>query len=464
MAEINQSTLVEERKWYHWYSPTDSKEERKLITKLDLLIIPYTLIAYWLRLTDASNLNTAYVAGLKIDLGFHGNQLVHFQTIYTLGSVLGQLPCAYLFPKIHMNWLVPGSLLGLAVFTLLEYRAQSYAELMAYRFLIGVLEGSYYPAVYFVLGSWYRADEYARRGAVFYIGLPLGTVTAGLLTAAASNTLNGVHGLAGWRWMFIITAAITFPVAIVGFFLWPGTPDKSQSYFLSEEELALARKQFSLAMLKKVFTSWHVYVLTFWDILWWNGTVDTFTGGYLLWITSLGRYSSGTINELGSTSATIVVITLSCTVNIIGMIILVIWDVPEAALWFAFNTIFAGLAYSAVIHGWASDILRHNLEERAFVLMVMNSFSQSSTAWTLLFVFKTVEGPCFLKGYSFGIACSLCFIAWTWLIKWLHDRQEVAIISREEPPQPQNCQKESIGSAKNCPFSESNRGSSHRRN
>lgn len=194
--------------------------------KLDLLIVPYASVGYWLRLTDASNLSnvsicshnicitlepnsnicpfsdTAYVAGLKTDLGFHGNQLVHFQTIYTLGSVLGQLPCAYLFPKVHMNWLIPGSLLGLSVFTLLEYRVQSYAELMAYRFLIGVLEGSYYPAVYFVLGSWYRADEYARRGSLFYIGLPLGTVTAGLLTAATSNTLNGVHGLAG---MYILT-------------------------------------------------------------------------------------------------------------------------------------------------------------------------------------------------------------------------------------------------------------------
>lgn len=245
--------------------------------------------------------------------------------------------------------------------------------------------------------------------------------------------------------MFIVTAVITFPVAIVGFFLWPGTPDKSQSYFLSEEELALARKRLvkfghqpvaqglSSVMIKKVSTSWHVYVLTFWDILWWNATVDTFTGGYLLWITSLERYSTGSINELGSTSAAIgifyilgvcyiadmkilsrpFVTTLSCSVNIIGMITLVIWDVPEAALWFAFNTIFAGLAYSAVIHGWASDILRHNLEERAFVLILMNSFSQSSTAWTPLLVFKTVEGPRFLKGYSFCIACSLCFIACT---------------------------------------------------
>lgn len=88
------------------------------------------------------HLATAYVAGMKTDLGFEGNQLVHFGTMYTLGAVLGQLPCAYLFPKVRMNWLIPGSLLGLAVFTLLEYRAETYAELMGYRFMIGLFEVS----------------------------------------------------------------------------------------------------------------------------------------------------------------------------------------------------------------------------------------------------------------------------------------------------------------------------------
>lgn len=35
------------RKWYNWYSPEDTPEERKLITKLDLLIVPYAFTVYW---------------------------------------------------------------------------------------------------------------------------------------------------------------------------------------------------------------------------------------------------------------------------------------------------------------------------------------------------------------------------------------------------------------------------------
>jgi hypothetical protein len=76
------------------------------------------------------------------DLNFHGNELVHFQIMYNLGAVLGQLPFALLFPKIRMNILVPALDILWGVFTLLQYRSQSYSEIMAYRFLVGLFEVS----------------------------------------------------------------------------------------------------------------------------------------------------------------------------------------------------------------------------------------------------------------------------------------------------------------------------------
>ena len=85
-------------------------------------------------------LDNAYVSGLKEELGFNGNQLVHLQTIYILGAVLGQIPFAFLFTKVPMYWLIPGLDFGWGIFTLLQYRVQSYSELMAYRFMVGWFE------------------------------------------------------------------------------------------------------------------------------------------------------------------------------------------------------------------------------------------------------------------------------------------------------------------------------------
>ncbi len=45
------------RAWYHWYAKDDSPEEKKLIVKLDLLIIPYAVVAYWIKYIDQSNLS-----------------------------------------------------------------------------------------------------------------------------------------------------------------------------------------------------------------------------------------------------------------------------------------------------------------------------------------------------------------------------------------------------------------------
>jgi MFS family permease len=136
---------------------------------------------------------------MKEDLGFNGNQLVNLQMMYIVGAVIGQIPFTFLFPLYPMNYIIPGLEIGWGIFTLLQYRGNSYAEFMAYRFLVGLFEAAFFPGVHFVLGAWYRGDEIGRRAGIFYIGQMLGTLTAGLITSGASAHLDGVAGLAGWR-------------------------------------------------------------------------------------------------------------------------------------------------------------------------------------------------------------------------------------------------------------------------
>lgn len=43
--------------WYRWYAETDTPKERKLLLKLDLLILPYAFIAFWLEYIDSTNIS-----------------------------------------------------------------------------------------------------------------------------------------------------------------------------------------------------------------------------------------------------------------------------------------------------------------------------------------------------------------------------------------------------------------------
>ena len=353
-----------------------------------------------------------------------------------------------------MNWLIPSLDILWGIFTLLQYRTQTYSELMAYRFMVGLFESAFFPGVHYVFGAWYRGDEIGRRGGVFYVGLTLGTLTAGLLQGAASRNLSGVLGLAGWRWMFIINSIITLPLGIIGFFVWPGTPEKASTLFLTKGEIALAKKRLERAghrrgsslswkTVKRVLTSSKLWLLVIWDVLFWNAGLHSSSGAYLLWLKSLHRFSTGKLNDLSTTAPALGIfyilficfgsdlflgragaITLAHVWSLTGLIILVVWNVPETAKWFAFNTTYASVAMSSVLYGWANDILKHDDDERAFTLIAMNTIAQSSTVWTPLLVYKTVEAPRFLKGYSFTAASAILLIASTWVVRHIHKRQE----------------------------------------
>jgi hypothetical protein len=180
--------------------------------------------------------------------------------------------------------------------------------------------------------------------------------------------------------MFIINAVITLPLGLIGFWVWPGTPSNSKSVFLSKQELTLAKerleraghtvehKPITFALAKKVFLGWKLWVLVIWDIFFWNACLNASTAPYLLWLKSLHKYPKSRLNELSATAPGLGIfyvlficfgadlvfgrpgaITIAHSWNLIGVIILLVWDVPKAAKFFAYNTSYSAVAMSSVL-------------------------------------------------------------------------------------------------------------------
>lgn len=93
------------------------------------------------------------MSGMKKELGFYGNELVTFNTLFSVGVVVGQIPFVFLFTYLPMYWIIPGMDIAWDVFTLLQYRAQSFGEVATYRFFVGFFEAGFFPAVHYVLGE-----------------------------------------------------------------------------------------------------------------------------------------------------------------------------------------------------------------------------------------------------------------------------------------------------------------------
>lgn len=89
-----------------------------------------------------------------------------------------------------------------------------------------------------------------------------------------------------------------------------------------------------------------------------------------------------------------------------------------------FLTTYSAVAMSSVLYGWINSQLRASPTERAVTLVIVNMVAQSTTAWTPLLVFKTVEGPRFTKGYSFVLGNAICLILLSHVVQHFISRQE----------------------------------------
>lgn len=118
-------------------------------------------------------------------------------------------------PRIYL----PICMMAWATVSACTALVQNYAGLIACRFLLGELhrpplshsicadllqgfvEAPYYPGALYLLSIFYTRKELATRIAVMYTGQVLSTGCSGLIAAACFSTLDGVHGIAGWRWL-----------------------------------------------------------------------------------------------------------------------------------------------------------------------------------------------------------------------------------------------------------------------
>lgn len=57
LLDLTMKSRTHSRKWYNWYSPEDTPEERILVRKLDLLIVPYAFVLYWIKYMDQTNIS-----------------------------------------------------------------------------------------------------------------------------------------------------------------------------------------------------------------------------------------------------------------------------------------------------------------------------------------------------------------------------------------------------------------------
>ncbi|KAJ7243446.1 major facilitator superfamily domain-containing protein [Mycena rebaudengoi] len=465
VAVVDQKRQKQSWLGYLWDTADLSTQERRLLFKVDASLLLFASLGYFVKNLDQTNVTSAFFAGMKEDLGMNGNELVHATSYWTAGYVIGQVPSNLLLTRLSPHLVIPALEFAWGLATLGTYAVKDVKSLYALRFLVGLFESGFYPGMHYILGSWYTPRELAKRSTIFWTAGSLGTMFSGFLQTAAYKNLNGVHGLAGWRWLMIIDAIVTIPIAILGFVFLPDLPWAAKpSLLLSEQDIALARarmkaigrkesESWSKAKVRRILTNWHLWILPIEYVLWNNGSVQS---PMQFWLKSFNikpfpvpgiSYSVSQIQLLPlPTTAIFVVVALTLAwvsdgpakgsrwqFIVAGAVVTLILD----AVWLAlplYSHLRAHFAYfyllsigntaGPLILNWISEITQADNELRAICVALGNDLAYVVQAVAPNFVWKTTAFPRATKGYHWSIILQCLLLLWTALILYLLRRDK----------------------------------------
>ncbi|KAL2313382.1 Pantothenate transporter liz1 [Schizosaccharomyces pombe] len=365
---------------------------------------------------------------MQEDLKMHGNELQDINVVFTCGYIIGQLPGSYALQRVPARlWFSVMNILW-GLMTIFSFAVHSVRALMILRFFMAVAEASTFAGTHYILGAWYKESELCKRAGIFSASGLVGTMFAGYLQTAVHSSLNGKGGLSGWRWLFIIDGILTIPLSLYGLFLFPDVPETTKAPYFTEQEKELSfkrlparpkKKPLTLKAIKDIVRSWRIYGLC---ILWiFSGETQAIAVNVLMgqWMKWSNKFSVAQINNYPTVITAVgVVSTLGasvisdklagnprwpfglflCVITTVSATILLAWNVPDGAKFFAYFASGCTYAGQAVWFSWANDICRDNDQERGVVVFLMNMCQNIWHIWWAPIMYPNTDTPRFIKG------------------------------------------------------------------
>jgi ACS family tartrate transporter-like MFS transporter len=206
--------------------------ESRAFRKIAIRLLPILTIAFLFNFLDRTNIGFAALTMNK-EIGLTATQFGYGAGIFFLGYCFFEIPSNIALYRYGARIWIARIMITWGVMSIATILAKGPWSFYALRFLLGVAEAGFFPGVAYYLGSWFPAEYRARILAWFLVAIPTAPLIGGPLSGLLFK-LDGVAGLAGWKWLFIVEG---FPSVVVGgILLWILRDSPGQAEWLSEGE------------------------------------------------------------------------------------------------------------------------------------------------------------------------------------------------------------------------------------
>ncbi|KAF4947677.1 hypothetical protein FGADI_10248 [Fusarium gaditjirri] len=238
-AQVELATSISAREANSTLTMTPA-EERKLVRKIDLHLMPLMFILYLFQYLDKTSLGYTSIMGILEDANLNGTQYSWVSSFFYVGFLVASPLSSILLVKFPVVKVVVFTVLIWAGIEMCMAAGNNFASLAALRILLGAFEAAIGPGFTIITSTWYKSSEHALRHGLWYSGASVAYILGGVLTYGISHIDSAIKK---WQLLFIIFGAATFVWGLIVWWLLPTNPQTA--WFLNEDErkLAFARVQ-----------------------------------------------------------------------------------------------------------------------------------------------------------------------------------------------------------------------------
>ncbi|PLN86690.1 permease of the major facilitator superfamily [Aspergillus taichungensis] len=210
-------------------------EEKSLIRKIDLNLMPLLIVSYGLQYLDKTSLSYSAILNIQQDLGLQGQDFSWASGIFYIGYLAASYPISLGFVRFPLGKYLSVFIFLWGIVLTLHAVAVNYASLMVLRTLLGVFESAISPGFSMITGMWYTPPEHVSRHSFWFAGNAIASIIGSMI---AYGILYYAGDFPQWKLLFLIFGLITVAWSVLLWFYLPDSP--SSAHFLTSTERKLA--------------------------------------------------------------------------------------------------------------------------------------------------------------------------------------------------------------------------------
>jgi sugar phosphate permease len=199
-------------------------------------LLPFLLLMYIIAFLDRSNVSFAQQE-FEVDFGISASAYAFGAGLFFVGYAVFEVPSNILLHKVGARWWLARIMVSWGIVSTCFMFVQGPTSFYILRFLLGVTEAGFFPGVILYLTYWIPARHLSQARGYFYAGIALAGILGNPLSGGLLE-LNGLFGLRGIQWMFMVEGLLAVGVGIWSFFYLTDKP-KDAMWLPAEQRQAL---------------------------------------------------------------------------------------------------------------------------------------------------------------------------------------------------------------------------------